>query len=68
MRIQQRLVIVALCCAALAWISGPAGRLLIVLPLLLFGPGYLFERIWPLAIQISVVSRAHARPTLVLLS
>jgi hypothetical protein len=44
MRIRHRLLVVALCCAALAWVAGPAGRLLVVLPLLLFGPGYLFER------------------------
>ena len=37
----------ALCCAVLAWIAGPAGRLLVAMPLLLFGPGYLFERAWP---------------------
>jgi hypothetical protein len=46
MRIRHRVLIVALCCATLAWIAGPAGRLLVVLPLLLFGPGYLFERAW----------------------
>jgi hypothetical protein len=44
MRIRHRLLVVALCCAALAWIAGPVGRLLVVLPLLLFGPGYLLER------------------------
>jgi hypothetical protein len=47
MRFQHRVVVVALCCAALAWIAGPAGRLLVAMPLLLFGPGYLFERAWP---------------------
>jgi hypothetical protein len=40
----HRLLIATLCCAALAWLGGPAGRLLVVLPLLLFGPGYLLER------------------------
>jgi hypothetical protein len=44
MRSPRRLFAVALCCAALAWLAGPAGRLLVVLPLLLFGPGYLLER------------------------
>ena len=47
MRFQHRVLVVALCCAALAWIAGPAGRLLVAMPLLLFGPGYLFERAWP---------------------
>ena len=41
---RYRLVVLALCCAALAWLAGPPGRLLVVLPLLLFGPGYLLER------------------------
>src|SRR5262245_13882618 len=57
MRIRHRLLIVALCCAALAWISGPAGRLLVVLPLLLFGPGYLFERAWAASEGVSLVLR-----------
>jgi Family of unknown function (DUF6541) len=45
MRFPHRLLAVALVCAALAWLAGPAGRLLVVLPLLLFGPGYLLERV-----------------------
>jgi hypothetical protein len=44
MRFSHRLLVVTLICAALAWLAGPAGRLLVVLPLLLFGPGYLLER------------------------
>jgi hypothetical protein len=48
---------VALCCAALAWIAGPAGRLLVALPLLLFGPGYLFEQAWPAFEGISLALR-----------
>jgi hypothetical protein len=44
MRFSQILLVAAVCCAALAWTTGPAGRLLVVLPLLLFGPGYLLER------------------------
>jgi hypothetical protein len=44
--VRTRVLVASLCCAALAWIAGPAGRLLVVLPLLLFGPGYLFERAW----------------------
>ena len=57
MRYQHRLLVVALCCAALAWISGPAGRLLVVLPLLLFGPGYLFERAWAASEGVSLALR-----------
>jgi len=43
----RRLLAVLVCCAAVAWLSGPAGRLLVALPLLLFGPGYLLERAFP---------------------
>src|SRR5262245_50149743 len=57
MRFQHRVLVVALCCAALAWISGPAGRLLVALPLLLFGPGYLFERAWPAFDGVSLALR-----------
>ncbi|MCG8351297.1 MAG: hypothetical protein MI924_26290, partial [Chloroflexales bacterium] len=39
----RRLLIVGLCCAAVAWTAGPAGRFAVVLTLLLFGPGYLIE-------------------------
>ena|SRR6266545_4211929 len=35
---------VALFCGVIAWLSGPAGRLLVALLLLLFAPGYLIER------------------------
>jgi hypothetical protein len=44
MRFPHRVLVVVLVCAAFVWLSGPAGRLLVVLPLLLFGPGYLAER------------------------
>src|SRR3954462_16028138 len=44
MRSPHRLLAATLCCAALAWLAGPPGPLLVVLPLLLFGPGYLLER------------------------
>src|SRR5262245_32402944 len=57
MRIRNRLLIVALCCAALACIAGPAVRLLFVLPLLLFGPGYLFERAWAAFEEFSLALR-----------
>lgn len=41
---QRCLVLVAVCCAAVAWLAGPLGRMLVALPLLLFGPGFLLER------------------------
>ena len=41
------LTLALLCCALPAWLSGPPGRLLVVLPLLLFGPGYLLDRALP---------------------
>src|SRR5262245_25527384 len=47
MILPRKLLIVAICCAAVAWLAGPAGRLLVVLPLLLFGPGYLLDRAFP---------------------
>ncbi len=40
----RRLIILAIVGAGVAWLSGPAGRMLAVLPLLLFGPGFLLER------------------------
>jgi hypothetical protein len=40
----RRLVILAVAAAGVAWLAGPAGRLLVALPLLLFGPGLLIER------------------------
>src|SRR5437867_2406380 len=41
----RRLILATICCAGVAWLVGPVGRLLVVLPLLLFGPGYLLERL-----------------------
>ncbi|MFN8505880.1 hypothetical protein [Kouleothrix sp.] len=41
---QRCVLLVALCCAAAAWFGGPSGRLLALLPLLLFAPGLLIER------------------------
>ena len=41
--LSRRLALAALASAALAWLSGPPGRWLAILPLLLFGPGYLIE-------------------------
>lgn len=37
-------ILTILCCTAVAWLAGPAGHLLILLPFLLLGPGYLLER------------------------
>jgi hypothetical protein len=50
----------AICCTAIAWLSGPAGRWLVVLPLLLVGPGYLLERSAPESSHLS----AFVRPAL----
>lgn len=40
----RRFLVAVLTCSAFAWLSGPSGRFLVILPLLLFGPGYLLER------------------------
>lgn len=45
-----KLFIVIFCCAGIAWISGATGRMLVALLLLLFGPGYLFERAFSLSL------------------
>jgi len=47
MRPRIALLVVALGCAAGALLAGPAIRIWAVLPLLLFGPGYLLERAYP---------------------
>jgi hypothetical protein len=54
------LVILAIAGAGVAWLSGPAGRMLVVLPLLLFGPGLLLER----ALLPSTQFPIFVRPTL----
>jgi hypothetical protein len=41
----RRLLILVIVGMGVAWLSGPAGRMLVVLPLLLFGPGLLLERV-----------------------
>lgn len=41
----QKLVLVLLCCTAVAWLTGPPGRMLVVLGVLLLAPGYLLERL-----------------------
>ena len=43
LKLSRRLALVALVSTMLAWLAGPTGRWLAVLPLLLFGPGYLIE-------------------------
>jgi hypothetical protein len=40
----HNILLVLACCAAILWIAGPASRLVVVAPLLLFAPGYLLER------------------------
>ena len=54
------LLAAGLCCAAVAWLAGPTGRLLVVLPLLLFGPGYLAVR----ALAVPLPTTAFVRPAL----
>ena len=56
----RRLLLLAIVGAGVAWLSGPPGRLLVVLPLLLFGPGFLLER----ALLTSAPLPPFARPTL----
>lgn len=42
---RRRLIATILCCTGVAWLAGPAGHLLVLLPFLLLGPGYLLERL-----------------------
>ncbi|MEO7908581.1 MAG: hypothetical protein ABIV47_02915 [Roseiflexaceae bacterium] len=56
----RRLLILAIVGAGVAWLCGPIGRLLVVLPLLLFGPGLLLER----ALLPFTRLPTFARPTL----
>jgi hypothetical protein len=56
----RRLIILAIVGAGVAWLFGPTGRMLVVLPLLLFGPGFLLE----CALLPSARLPAFARPTL----
>src|SRR6266542_2083536 len=44
---RSALLVVALGCAAGALLAGPEGRIWMILPLMLFGPGYLLERAYP---------------------
>ena len=61
MSIRRVLAFMLLVCAALAWAAGPFGRFIVVLPLLLFGPGFLFDRVLRPAPSST---SAFARPTL----
>lgn len=45
MTLRSRLLVVILCCAVIAWLAGPPGRLLVVLLFMLVGPGYVIERL-----------------------
>ena len=54
------LLILAIVGAGVAWLCGPGGRMLVVLPLLLFGPGLLLER----ALLSSTHLPAFSRPPL----
>jgi hypothetical protein len=56
----QRLLMALLLCLVVAWAAGPTGRLLIVLPLLLFGPGYLLDR----ALRLNFPAHPFLRPSL----
>jgi hypothetical protein len=56
----RQLIILTVAGAGVAWLFGPPGRMLVVLPLLLLGPGLLLER----ALLASVPLPAFARPAL----
>jgi hypothetical protein len=56
----RRLLLVAIVGTGVAWLCGPTGRMLVVLPLLLFGPGWLLER----ALLGTTRLPTFARPTL----
>src|SRR6476661_3281221 len=53
----RRLMILAIVGAGVAWLSGPAGRMLVALPLLLFGPGFLLERALLSSTHLSAFAR-----------
>src|SRR6185503_13447534 len=56
----RKLIVFAIFGAGVAWLAGPTGRMLVVLPLLLFGPGLLLDR----ALLASLPLPAFIRPTL----
>lgn len=47
MKLQRKVIVITLFCAAVLWLAGPPGHFLVILPLLLCGPGYLVERWLP---------------------
>lgn len=79
MTLNRKILIVLLCCAAVAWLAGPTGRFLVILTFLLFGPGYLVERALPvtatpgwlvrpalwLGLSLSVVALVYQWTTLI---
>jgi hypothetical protein len=56
----RALAIAGCVCAAVVWSAGPPGRLVVVLPLLLFAPGYLIER----SLRLPPPTTAFLRPAL----
>lgn len=54
------LALAGLGCALAAWLAGPTGRMLVALPLLLFGPGFLIER----ALRLDTPALPGLRPSL----
>lgn len=54
------LALAGLGCVLAAWLAGPAGRMLVALPLLLFGPGFLIER----ALRLDTPALPGLRPSL----
>jgi len=53
----QKFILITLFCAAFLWFAGPIGQFLVILPLLLFGPGYLIERTFPHALPLPALVR-----------
>ncbi|NOK62442.1 MAG: hypothetical protein GFH27_549293n176 [Chloroflexi bacterium AL-W] len=56
----RTLLITIICWSAIAWFAGPPGQLLVVLPLLLFTPGYLATR----ALRLEMPSGLFIQPAL----
>lgn len=59
MSLPHRLLVAVLCCLAVVWAMGPESRLVIVLALLLFGPGYLLGQ----ALSLEFPPLPFVRPT-----
>lgn len=58
----RKALLVCLCCAALAALSGPAGRMVVVLCALLFAPAYLFTNRFPAITQLPLLPRLAVLP------